>query len=310
MIHAVPRSCVLAYRTIVRMMSNGTGSNGCATLSLPYWYYVSTIPQPNYATVQCIERYLYKQTRGIIMQQPPDNGQPYPSQPPFQQQPIPPFQQYPQQPPPGYQFQPPQGPYYQPPKKSHKGLWIALAIGLVVVIALCSIVSIAASGASKTAVTTDATSAVTQTTTDTSSSSSSLPSGNTVVSLGKSIVVDAVSCTATSAKVLPAGQYDQPKQGQEYIVVHVKMSNDGQSDQTYSPFDFHVKSSAGNVTNYTFTSSYTANNTLDSGTMAPGGKVEGDLVFEIPVDDSKAELTWTPSFFNTSTQYAWVLNVK
>ena len=240
---------------------------------------------------------------------PPDNGQP-------PQQPMPPFQQYPQQPPPGYQFQPPQGPYMPPPpqpqpKKSHKGLWIALAIGLVVVIALCSIVSIAASGASKTAVTTDATSAVTQTTTDTSSSSSSSSSsGNTLVNLGKSIVVDDVSCTATSAKILPAGQYDQPKQGQEYVVVHVKMVNNGQSDQTYNPYDFHAKSSAGNVTDNTFTTSYTSNNALDSGTLAPGGKVEGDMVFQIPVGDAKAELTWSPSFFNTSSQYAWVLNVR
>src|SRR5450755_3150446 len=96
-----------------------------------YQYQSSTASQPSCAILACIECYLYKQMRGIIMQQPPDNGQPYPSQPPFQQQPMPPFQQYPQQPPPGYQFQPPQGPYYQSPKKSHKGLWIALAVLLV-----------------------------------------------------------------------------------------------------------------------------------------------------------------------------------
>src|SRR5450755_2090289 len=230
-------------------------------------------------------------------QQPPQGPQ-YPQQPPFQQ--------YPQQPPPGYY--PPQGPYVPPPRKSRKGLWIALAIGVVVVIAVCSIAGMAASGASKNVTTTANTS--TQATTDTSSNSSSASSGNTVVSLGKPIIVDGVSCTATSAKVLQPGQYDQPKQGQEYIVVHVKMVNNGQSDQTYNPFDFHAKSGAGNVTENTFTTSYTANNALDSGTMAPGGKVEGDLVFEIPVGYSKAELTWTPSFFNTSTQYAWKLNIK
>lgn len=241
----------------------------------------------------------------MAYQQPPEG---YPAQQPMQ----PPFQQYPQQlPPPGYyQFQPPQGPYAPPPrKKSHKGVWIALAVFLVVMIGFCSIVSMAASGASK-GVTTTSTNTSTQATTDTSSNSSSASNGNTVVKLGQSIIVDGVSCTATSAKVLQPGQYDQPKQGQEYIVVHVKMVNNGQSDQTYNPYDFHAKSSAGNVTENTFTTSYTANNALDSGTMAPGGEVEGDLVFQVPVGDSKAELTWTPSFFNTSTQYAWKLNIK
>jgi Domain of unknown function (DUF4352) len=240
------------------------------------------------------------------------NLPPYSHQPQYPQQPMqeqPPFQQYPQQPPPGYY--PPQGPYapQQSPKKSHKGLWIALAAFLVVLIATCSIVGMAANGASKSAATTTNIGTSAQPTTDTSSSSSS-SSGNTVVNLGKPIVVDDVSCTATSAKVLPAGQYDQPKQGQEYVVVHVKMSNGGQSDQTYNPYDFHAKSGAGNVTDNTFTTSYTANNALDAGTMAPGGKVEGDLVFQVPVGDSKVELTWTPSFFNTSTQYAWKLNIK
>src|SRR5450755_139977 len=240
------------------------------------------------------------------------NLPPYSQQPPqgpqYPQQPMqPPFQQqYSQQPPPGYY--PPQGPYAPPPKKSHKGLWIALVAFLVVVVVACSLISTAASSASKTAATTTTTGA--QSTTDTSSSSSSSSSGNTVVNLGQSIIVDNVNCTATSAKVLQPGQYDQPKQGQEYIVVHVKMVNNGQSDQTYNPFDFHAKSSAGNVTENTFTTSYTANNALDSGTMAPGGKVEGDLVFEIPVGDAKAQLTWTPSFFNSSSQYAWKLNIK
>jgi hypothetical protein len=220
--------------------------------------------------------------------------------------------QYPlQQPPP--QFQPPSGYYppqvpYTPPKKSHKGLWITLAVIAVVVIASCTIFSSAMNSVSKTAATTSA-SAVTQ---DTGSSSTSSSSGNTVVNLGQTITVNDVSGTATSAQKLQADSFNIPKQGNEFIVVHVKLVNNGQSDQNYNTFDFHAKSGAGNVTDVEFgtPSSYTKNSILDSGKLAPGGKVEGDMIFQIPIGDSKAELTWTPSFFNTSSQYAWKLSVK
>lgn len=238
------------------------------------------------------------------MHYPPDNEQPsQPTPPPFQQPPM----QYPQQPPPGYQFQPPQGPYYppqMPPKKSRRGLWIVLAVLLVAVVIACSVIGMAVSSTSKAVVSTGA-----QPTSDTSASSSS---GNTVVKLGQTITVDDVSCTATSAQKISGDDAITPKKGNEFVVVHVKMVNNGTSDQTYNPYDFHAKSSAGNVTDTEAIppSSYTANNTLDSGTLAPGGKVEGDMIFQIPTGDAKAELTWSPSFFGSSSQYAWVLDVK
>lgn len=90
---------------------------------------------------------------------------------PSNQQPMqtpPPELNQPQQP--GYSFQPPQGPYAPPQqqphaqKKSRTGLWIALAVFLVVLVVACSLASMAASSASRivtttTAATTDASTA-------------------------------------------------------------------------------------------------------------------------------------------------------
>lgn len=199
----------------------------------------------------------------------------------------------------------PQGPYYPPPvpqkKKSHKVVWSVLAVGLVVVIAFCAIVVSAMNGVSKVV-----------SGSPTTSSGSSSSSGNTIAKVGQTITVDNVNCTVTSASVISGDDVSVPKKGDEFVVVHVKMVNTGQSDQSYNVFDFHTKSSSGNVVDMNlFTpSSYIANSLLDSGTLAAGGKVEGDMIGEIPIGDLKAELTWSPSFFGSSSQYAWTLNAK
>jgi hypothetical protein len=93
-------------------------------------------------------------------------------------------------------------------------------------------------------------------------------------------------------------------------VVHVKLKNSGSSDFNYSQFDFKVTTSAGNVTDSTFPpSTYTANQELNSGALAPGGAAEGDVILEAPIGDHQAELSWQPSFFSQSTDNLWNLGL-
>ena len=110
-------------------------------------------------------------------------------------------------------------------------------------------------------------------------------------------------------KTLAGDDITQPKPGNEFIVVHVKIHNSNSQQTNYNPFDFHAKSGAGNVTDEEVIppSSYTANNELNSGQLDPGGTVEGDIIFQVPVGDHKAELTWQPNFFGNTTQNAWNL---
>jgi hypothetical protein len=120
-----------------------------------------------------------------------------------------------------------------------------------------------------------------------------------------------VGCTLVSVKTIAGDDVTQPKPGNEFIVVHVKIHN-GNSQQTdYNPFDFHVKSGAGNITDEEVIppSSYTANNELNSGQLDAGGTVEGDIIFQVPIGDHKAELTWQPDLFGNSTQNAWNLGL-
>src|SRR5258708_19118602 len=97
--------------------------------------------------------------------------------------------------------------------------------------------------------------------------------------------------------------------GNEYVIVHVKMRNTSSTEQSYNAFEFHVKSGAGNITDEQIVSFTNSSDALNSGTLSAGGTVEGDLVFQVKQHDSKAELTWQPSFFGQQGENGWLLGL-
>jgi len=225
------------------------------------------------------------------------------------QQPYPQQPQWNQPPPPQYSGQPVQ--YFIPPqqpKKSRTWLWITLAIiGSVVLLScgLCALVIVTAHNATtrSAVITIGSTTGTTPTTLDTPTTYA------TIAKVGQTITVQDMSCTLISVHKLSADAYSSPKPGNQYIFVHVKLANNGPNGQDYNPFNFHVKSGSGNITDEDFTTSYTGNNQLNSGKLAAGGRVEGDIVFQVTIGDHKAELTWQPNYFGSSSDYAWNLGL-
>jgi len=253
-----------------------------------------------------------------MQQPPPQQGQwnqglytPYPSQQQYTQ--YPPQHGQWQQPPPNLQWQQPYGqPPPQQPKKKNKLLFI---IGVIIVL-----VFFACAGASVLAYYGDNQNAATTTDTSNSSSTTSSTSSNffsnstsapVVGKVGDTITEDSIACTLLSVKSLAGDEYDQPKPGNEFIVVDVKIKNNGSQQISYSPAQFHAKSGSGNVTSIEFDTptTYTANNELNLGQLDPSGSVEGDIILQVPVGDHKAELTWQPHDFENTTQNAWNLGL-
>lgn len=227
-------------------------------------------------------------------------------QQPYGQGSVPP-NTYPQQPggypPPGYppQFQAPQ------PKKKRSPLMIIGGIVGGLLILCCVAALIVMATANKGTTTTTSTSSDSST----SSSSSSSSSSSGPAKVGDTITVDGVSCTVTSVKTIQGDEITQPKAGNEFLVVHVKIANKSSSEFAYSSFDFKVKSGSGNLTDPEIVppSTYTANSTLDTGNLASGGSVEGDIIIQAPNGDHHAELTWQPSIFSSDTENAWNLGL-
>ncbi len=188
-----------------------------------------------------------------------------------------------------------------PKKKSRAWLWIALGVAGVL---LCSCVGFAAVSASQqqSAITAPA---------STSASTTAPSSSSQIASVGQAITVNDVATTLVSVQRLSGDQFTQPKDGNEFIVVHVKITNNSSSEVDYNPFDFHVRSGSGNITDEEVVppSTYTGNNELNSGKLSSGGTVEGDIIFQVPKGDHASELTWQPSFFGNAGDNAWSLGL-
>jgi hypothetical protein len=129
--------------------------------------------------------------------------------------------------------------------------------------------------------------------------------------VGDTITVSDISCTLVSAKIIQGDEFNQPKSGNVFVLVHVKLVNNSSSEFSYYLIDFHGKSGSGNITDaeYIPPSTYTANHYLDSAKLAAGGSVEGDIIVQVPKGDHNAELTWSPGFFTNSTDNAWNLGL-
>ena len=236
------------------------------------------------------------------MYQPPQN----PDEPGY----LPP--QQPSYPPQGY---PPQQPYYPPSygpppqKKSRTWLWIVLGV-LAVLILGCIGVSTLVLRSAGTAINSVSTTVASTVTTIAETPTTQGQPASQVSQVGGTITVNDVAVTLTSVKKLAGDQFIQPKAGNEFIVIHVKIVNNSTNEVDYNPFDFHARSGAGNITDEEVApSTYTANNELSSGKLSAGGTVEGDIIFQVPKNDHKAQLTWQPNFLGNAGDNAWNLGL-
>jgi hypothetical protein len=191
--------------------------------------------------------------------------------------------------------------------KAHK-IWTAI-IGFVVVVAACNGVINGGRGGTSSDVTPTATTG--QHVAQATATPKPKPTATPLPKVGSTITVDKVSVTLMSVTTIQGDEFSQPKAGNEFILVTVKMVNNSGSEQSYSSTDFHVRSSSGNITNAEIVcpSTYTANNELSGfGHLTNGGSVTGDICLQAPVGDHGARLTWQPGFGNTGDN-GWLLGL-
>ena len=106
--------------------------------------------------------------------------------------------------------------------------------------------------------------------------------------------------TVTKVDKSAGDEFDKPKQGNEYVIVHVRIENKGKDKIDYNPFDFKLQNSNGQLVDAAITG--IGNDTaLQAGQLTPGGKVEGSITFEAPKGDTKLQLQYTPSFWSDKT---------
>src|SRR5215211_3039849 len=88
----------------------------------------------------------------------------------------------------------------------------------------------------------------------------------------------------------PPNQFQRPQPGNEYLRVYVTLRNTGNQPFDYNPLDFKVQDSNGVQKNSEFITEMPYS--LEYGSLAPDGTVEGNLVFEIPQGDNDLHLIY------------------
>lgn len=90
--------------------------------------------------------------------------------------------------------------------------------------------------------------------------------------------------------------YSTAKTGKEYMIMNVTIQNRGSDEVSFNTFDFKIQDINGAQTSAD-ASSYSLEDSLNSGTLAPNGKITGSLAFEIP-EGTNAKLIFQPSFWS------------
>ncbi|RDG18008.1 DUF4352 domain-containing protein [Leuconostoc pseudomesenteroides] len=101
------------------------------------------------------------------------------------------------------------------------------------------------------------------------------------------------------------GDIDSPDSGKQYVVVNITITNNSDDKIDYNPFDYKLDDN-GNQTDFDSTVS-TVDSELNSGTLAKGASVTGNLVGEATTSD-KLKLIYQGNMFSEAEHVVFELN--
>lgn len=170
-------------------------------------------------------------------------------------------------------------------KPIYKRVWFWI---LIVIVVIVIIAAIGGSG-SDSKKSSNGTTAGAQTTTAT----------KTTYAIGETAQLDGASVVVNKIEKSSGDTYYKPKSGYEFVIVEVTITNTGNSNITYNPYDFQMQNSQGNITDTTL---YTTDrdSDLSTGELAPGGTITGTLPFEEPINDSALTLIYEGNMWSAS----------
>ena len=92
-------------------------------------------------------------------------------------------------------------------------------------------------------------------------------------------------------------QFAQPESSKEFVLVTVEITNNGKTAMDYNTFEFKLQDTNGVQQSESFTA--LSEGKLNSGSLAPGGRVTGKLAYEVPQGDAGLKLLYQSfSFFD------------
>lgn len=118
------------------------------------------------------------------------------------------------------------------------------------------------------------------------------------LAVGESGVVEGIKLTVNSTEAKPSlGEYTTAASGKTFIVANVTLENVGDKAQPYNGFDFRIQTTGGQVLDQSFMGD--SGTALSSGDIVQGGKVTGNVTFEVPVEEGNQYIIWKPNAFKS-----------
>lgn len=119
---------------------------------------------------------------------------------------------------------------------------------------------------------------------------------------GDVVTIEDFKIAVNTASRKNSCSYSTLNAGKEFIYVNITLVNVGEKAESYNPLDFKVEDLNGNRKERDCLS---IDDYLEYGELAPGGKVTGTLVFQIP-KGSSAKLIYEPNVF---TEHEAIFNL-
>lgn len=169
-----------------------------------------------------------------------------------------------------------------------------------IIVSLFSLLIIVATGSSKTS----SSSKKVESSTDTSSSTenktdsenskdNSKTEEKDVYKVGDTIEIDGKRITVKNVKrnYSTGNRFSTPKAGNEFIKVYIKIANSSKNETSINSWDFKIQDSKGLIKSDS-PATYSSDDHLEYSKLAPGGIVEGTVIFEVPKNDSGLKLIY------------------
>lgn len=123
--------------------------------------------------------------------------------------------------------------------------------------------------------------------------------GGQQIAVGETIELEDHTFTVEEVErnYLSGDEFSRPQSGNEFTRVWVNITNTSSNRSvSFNPFSFEVQDSSGVQQGTTYVGEVP--NEFESGELAPGGTVEGNMVFEVPQNDNNLQLLYEVNMFS------------
>ncbi len=121
------------------------------------------------------------------------------------------------------------------------------------------------------------------------------------------VTYDDAQYILTEVRYSQGSTFDYPADGMEYVIVFISITNNGERNLSYNPYDWKISNSLGQLTDNDF-STIDGDTSLSSGELLPGGSISGTIVFEQPIDDPELRLHFYGDLWDSSPGFEIAIN--